>query len=293
MNELNQGKIAGGDLFDMANSPIPELVEDLADEATLGDGGGAVPPRAVQVAGLILAESVRLIRLGTRREIAEASDALSQLLIEEVGEELEQRHPEAHRLVSGASVTLSAATPASSRGGAQTVLQSWSGKPLEVVERLYEAPGERLLRAELRAKVGILDQSHFSHMLSDMEGARLVVRVKIGKERLIRLGPAARSKEVRRMLVEPGPIFKREGSSQHLASPKRNLPARPEPTLARFESVMPPLYENESFTGAPTQTTLTICRLSSLRSLNPSEEENSLAEVLELPGRLLPQAASN
>jgi hypothetical protein len=294
MSRLKQGKIANGELFDLAKAPISELIADLETEETLSDDGGAAPPRAEQIAGLILAEAIRLIRLGTRHEIARASNALAQMLIEEGGEELERRHPEAHRLVTGASVSLSAATPAASRGGAQTVLRSWSGKSREVLERLYEAPAERMRRAELRAKVGILDESHFSHLLSDLEGARLVVRAKTGgREVLVRLGPVAQSDEIRAMLIEPGPIFrsKAELTGRHSAERKNRLGH--EPTLTRLETILSPPYENESFAGAQSPTTLTICRLTSLRDLDQGKEESPFAGAFASHDRSLQRSSSD
>lgn len=251
MSQEIDSKTEAPDLFELTQASIQDLIEDLKRENTLADDDGSAPARAVQVAGLILAESIRLIRMGTRTEIAEASDELSQLLITSAGERLEQDRPEAHRLISGAAVALGAATSASSKGGAQTVMRSWKGKAKEVVKLLLEAPGEQAQRSYLREKVGITDHSHFSHVLSDLEAARLIVRVRTGKETLVRLGPTGRTEQVRDELI-PGELifphgFRRWQIEYVDRASQRNYPGPPHLKLVPpvEPAGLPAVVENE------------------------------------------------
>jgi len=262
------------DLFALSHASVQTLIEDLKREETLDDRGGAAPPRAEQIAGLVLAESIRLIRMGTRPEIARASNELSQLLIGSAGERLESEQPEAHRLLSGASVALGAATPASSKGGAQTVLRSWNGDAGEVVKMLLEAPSERLPRARLREAAGIEDESHFSHLLSNLEAAGLIVRVRTGKTILVRLAAAGRTEEVRRELgVEERPILLERTVTEALEQWRSvdfihpRLPPSIEPA-----GLAPPA-PNEVFAVGETIQALTFCQLTSMSSLDPEADE--------------------
>jgi hypothetical protein len=280
------------DLFALTQASIRELIEDLKREATLADDGGPVPPRAEQVAGLALAESIRLIRMGTRAEIARASDELSQLLIASAGERLAAEQQEAHRLLSGASVALGAATPASSKGGAATVMRSWKGKAGEVVKLVLDATGEQAPRSYLREKVGIVDESHFSHLLSDLEAARLIVRVRTGKEILVRLGPTGRTEEVRNELADGKPIFphgldERGGEGSDLAD-RRNDPGprhlRLVPTTEPAEIAA--VVQNEIYAAAENTSTFTLCRLTSMNRLE-AEADEPLGDAMSAADSLL------
>lgn len=258
------------DLFDLTQASIQDLIEDLKREHALDNDDDSAPPRAVQVAGLTLAESIRLIRMGTRTEIAEASDELSQLLITSAGERLGQNQPEAYRLLSGAAVALGAATSASSKGGAQMVMRSWKGKAKEVVKLLLDAPGEQAQRSYLREKVGITDHSHFSHLLSDLEAARLIARVRTGKEVLVRLGPTGRTDQVRDELSPGRPIFphgfrrwKIEGIDR---ASERNHPGPPHLRLVpQVEAAgLAAVVENEVFTPAGNTSTSSLSQVTSM-----------------------------
>lgn len=285
-------KTEAPDLFGLTQASIQGLIEELKRSSTLASDEGPVPPRAEQVAGLALAESIRLIRLGTRTEIAQASDELSQLLIASAGELLKADQPEAYRLLSAASVTLGAATSASSKGGAPTVMRSWSGKAGEVVKLLLGASGEQAQRAYLREKVGIADESHFSHILSDLEAARLIVRVRTGKERLVRLGPIGRTEEVRKELADAKPIFPQglrepriEGSDP---ADRRNDPGprhlRLVPTTEPAE--LAAVAENESFAVAGNMSTFTLCQITGINRLD-AEADETLGGTVSAADRLL------
>jgi hypothetical protein len=257
MSPTSTTQPARRDLFALSRASVDVLVADLETEATLDDPGDATPPRAEQVAGLVLAEAIRLIRLGTRAEIARASNSLAQLLIADSGERLEREQEETYRLLVSASTALSAATPASSKGGALTVLRSWKGKACELVEMLNETPERPIQRAYLRTKLGIEDESHFSHLLSDLEAARLIVRVRTGREVAVRLGTAAHTDEVRKALqIEGEPILRRrkpDRYSQLESTVVANFPDYAPPTHDfLFEVKLPAPSENELLTYRPT-----------------------------------------
>jgi len=189
------------DLLSLArSSSMPELLAALEEEQTLTEADGPVPPRANQIARLIISKAVWLIRLGTQAELAEAAVEVAKALVRPSGKRLGERHPQAHRLLSGASVALRAATSPSSSGGEVAVLRSWKGKARRTVELLDAAEGERMPRATLREELAIEDESLLSHLLFDLEAAGLVVRIRDGRAVMVHLGPTARCNHVREFL---------------------------------------------------------------------------------------------
>ncbi|HWM62786.1 MAG TPA: hypothetical protein VNP96_02230 [Solirubrobacterales bacterium] len=182
-----------------------ELVDALEAESTIAGDESEAASQADQIASLVLAEAVRLIRLGTRSETTGAGAELANALIGPRVPELEDRHADAFLSLVGASRVLRAASAPSSPGADLTVLRSWNGKALEVVEALIEAPDEALPRAEIRALLGEVDESYLSHLLADLEAARLIVRIREGRVVTVHLGIVGRSERVRRMLPEEVP----------------------------------------------------------------------------------------
>ena len=200
-----QEKKAGVEVFALIDASIRELVEAIEDDAVIGEEQGPLPPRADQIADLVLDETVRLVRLGGRTETVEAGSELADALIGPQAEALERRHADAFLSLIGASRVLQAASAPSSRGAELSVLRSWKGKALKVLEALHEAPNEELPRAEIRALLGEVKESYMSHLLADMEAARLVARVREGRLVTVHLGQVGRSKRVREMLPRKAP----------------------------------------------------------------------------------------
>jgi hypothetical protein len=166
------------DLLSLASgdTSTAEYLEELKlciDDPSI-QGPSNIPPRSVQLAGLLLCEAIRLIRRGTRPEVAQASVELSRFLITSRGESLASVDPEAHRLVGAASVAIGAATPASSPGGEVMVLRSWEQKATSVLRCLHGAPEESLERGELLSRAGF-DGQGSTHLLVDLESAGLTV----------------------------------------------------------------------------------------------------------------------
>lgn len=165
-----------------------------------------LPSRAVQVAGLVVGETVRLIRLGDRAEVTGAARELSKLVAQHTPDAA-TRHPESYRLAAGASVVLGAAGSPSSSGAELTVLNSWNGKALEAVELLSRAHGRALARSELRTELGDLTESHLTKLLRDLESSGLALRLKEGRTVTVHLGPAGKSDHVQAKLAkDPLPV---------------------------------------------------------------------------------------
>ncbi len=190
------------DLLSLTKAPIAELIEALKQErteATLADGdeggGASLPPRSLQIAELLAAETVRLIRLGTRAELTEARLDLARAVASKETAELGDEQPKVRRLLTGSAVALSFATAPSSAAGELAVLRSWNGMAAEVVALVDQAPEKYLRRAELRELLDI-DESHLSHLLADLESANLIARRRSGREVTVHLGRTGRSRHV-------------------------------------------------------------------------------------------------
>jgi DNA-binding transcriptional ArsR family regulator len=209
------------DLFSLALAPMSARVRALEFAWDQPEKPGPLPSRTVQIAGLIVAETVRLIRLGGRPELTEGALELAQLMARPGIEEIAVAHPESHRLAGGSSVVLGVASAPSSGGGELAMLRSWNGKAREAVELLSRAHGRALARSELRSELGDLTESHLSHLLSDLESSGLALRIREGKTVTVHLGPTGRSEPVQERLA-----------SHQLPSLKYSGPARDFDTAA-------------------------------------------------------------
>jgi DNA-binding transcriptional ArsR family regulator len=161
--------------------------------------GGTMEPRPDQLAGYVLAETVHLIRLGTRPELADASAVLSRLLTTQVAGEIAEHYPAAHTALNSAADVLVVAASPSSRGGEFTVLRSYSGRALAAVWHVDRAECRALPRAELLGRLGI-EESYMSHILADLETAGLIERIREGRNVTVHLGPRGYTAEVQRQL---------------------------------------------------------------------------------------------
>jgi hypothetical protein len=198
--------LPSADLLGLAMAPMRERVSALQIEWGRAEEPGLLPSRAVQIAGLVVGETVRLIRLGDRSEVTGAARELSKLVARHTPEAA-THHPESYRLAAGASVVLGAAGSPSSGGAEFAVLRSWKGKAKQAVELLNGAHGRALARSELRAALGDLTESHLSHLLADLESAGLALRIKEGRTVTVHLGPIAKSEHVQeRLEKEPLPV---------------------------------------------------------------------------------------
>jgi DNA-binding transcriptional ArsR family regulator len=185
------------DLLTLAREPdLSRLLSALFEAGTLEEKPGPLPSRANQIARMIVAEAIRLVRLGTQTELADAGVQLVRALTGSDAATLAAGFPEADRLLNGATVAVRGATSPDSSGGALTVLRGWNGKALRALEMLEREPGGEISRSELRERLGV-EESYLSKLLGAMEAAGLVVRIREGRTTAVHVGPAARSSEVR------------------------------------------------------------------------------------------------
>ena len=202
--------LPSADLLGLTFAPMSERVVALRIEwgrEEEEEEAGALPTRAVQVAGLVVGETVRLVRLGDRPELTGAARELSKLVAQHTPVAA-TRHPESYRLAAGASVVLGAAGSPSSAGAELNVLNSWNGKALEAVELLNRAHGRALARSELRSELGDLTESHLTKLLRDLESAGLALGIKEGRTVTVHLGPTGKSDHVQaRLAKEPLPVL--------------------------------------------------------------------------------------
>lgn len=205
MPENERTAIPTPDLFSLALAPMSARVSTLEQAWTVPEVPGPLPSHTVQIAGLIVAETVRLIRLGSRSELAEGALELTQLVARAEADTVASAHPEPYRLASGAAVVLGAASAPSSGGGEMAVLRSWNGKAREAVEMLSRAHDKALARTELRSALGDPTESHLSHLLADLEASGLAVRIREGKTVTVHLGPTGRSEQVQEQLAPSQP----------------------------------------------------------------------------------------
>jgi DNA-binding transcriptional ArsR family regulator len=200
------------DLLSLMSASILELLAELHASGEQ-ESDEIVPSRAKQIGDLVVAEAIRLIRLGTRVEVADAAVAVSRAVLGTAA----SQHAEVKRLLFVASTALTTASAASSNGGELSVLRSWNGKALEAVRLISMVPGQALARATLRAKLGVAE-SYLSHLLSDLEAAGLADRIHAGRSVTVHLGPTARMEHVQRLLhstpPEPDHVRQRAESEQ-------------------------------------------------------------------------------
>jgi hypothetical protein len=208
------------DLFSLATAPLGELLDALTEAQTLAEQAAEVPARATQIARLIVADVVGLIRIGTRQALAEAGDALAQAVARPSGKQLRERQPEAYRLLSAAAVTLGAAVAPSSSGGELAVLRSWEGDARRAVAVIARSPGQTIGHVALRDSLN-REESYLLHMLAELEAADLIVRMQAGEEVEVRLGPAAELPHVQELL--PGEDDRSETEGQANAQRVRAL----------------------------------------------------------------------
>lgn len=184
-----------------AETSIEEFIEQIkqcVEDPTI-QGPPNIPRRSVQLARLLLGEAVRLIRLGTRGEVADASVALVRFLSSPDGGKLSSMDPEAYRLISAASVALGAATPAASLGGDEMVLRSWDGEALRILRLLASAEDGSMTVDELLAAAD-LEWRDAAGPIVDLESSGLVVRYRDVMGVVVRTLPKISTPRIRRLL---------------------------------------------------------------------------------------------
>lgn len=178
------------DLFSLAEANISELTEafDHAMDNDTYEGEQSVPPRVSQISNLVMAETVRLIRQGTRGELAEAGVIVSSSVarrakkLEEEDKTLESPFDTAFSGQEAASKILGSAIAPSSAGSEPMVLRSMEGLPSKILCHLIDSDGfrdENDLPANFRGPkiakdIGHGDASAVHIALSELSSAGLV-----------------------------------------------------------------------------------------------------------------------
>jgi DNA-binding MarR family transcriptional regulator len=226
------------DPLSLAHAPLTELIAALESQETLTEADSGLPPRANQIARLIAAEAVRLIRLGSQTEIVEAADDLAQTMIGAAAASIERDYPDAHRIVTGAAVALDTASAPASSGAEQTVLRSWKGKAMEIAALLNGAPGRAMRRSDLLDQLpfGQAAESAMSHILTSMEAAGLIVRVRHGRNVMVHLGPTGREDHVQAELATYETLCTQRTAEERFQLVRETLEALLERHLETFVS---------------------------------------------------------
>jgi DNA-binding transcriptional ArsR family regulator len=186
------------DLLSLMSASMTEILAEL--EAAADDPGNPeLPSRTIQLGDLVVAETVRLIRLGTRAELADAALAVSRALVGPVGARLAAHNLGARQLLTAASKVLSVAVSPFSSGSELTVLRSWSGRARDAVRLVAAAPESALARTDLCAALAV-DEPYVSDLLGDLEAAGLVERIRDGESITVHLGPTARAHHVEELI---------------------------------------------------------------------------------------------
>jgi DNA-binding transcriptional ArsR family regulator len=155
--------------------------------------------RFAQLGRLIVAEAVRLIRLGGTSEIAEQAALLTREATGNRGQRLRSAGAPAFDSVNAAALVLTAAALPSGRGGELAVFRGWNGKARAVAARVASSTQGYVARSDLRDSLG-LSESHLSHILSDLEEAGLVLRIRHGREVRVHAGAKASLPHVKELL---------------------------------------------------------------------------------------------
>jgi DNA-binding MarR family transcriptional regulator len=205
------------DLLALRAAPLDELVETLARLARR-DGARA---EIEGVSELSIDETVRLIREGAAAEIGAAGVALSGFLGGPLGRRVRELSIGAYDRLSGLVPVLSAAASTSSKGGDGLVLRSWKGNAEVVLAKLREAGGSAE-RAALREALDV-SESYLSHLLTDLEGASLVERIRVPGRRGVSVHLTGEGDALADQVSPPAPVLALARSSERrveVAAPK-------------------------------------------------------------------------
>lgn len=163
------------DLLALRVAPLKRLL-DVLDELAPNAGDDRYGQAMGVVAELAVDESVRLIRRASRGEIVDAGTALSRWCGGPNGRAVEATDAGTHAILAGLTFVLGAAAAPDGKDGDALVLRSWNGRAREAVELVAGAPDHTLPRAELRRRLDV-SESYLSHLLADLQAARLVERI--------------------------------------------------------------------------------------------------------------------
>lgn len=165
-----------------AGAGVIELVGALRDAAA-----GEIDRAWVDAMSDLLVDAVvRALRERPRRELLDAALALGEFLATPGARHYEDTFVGTWQ---GVLELLGRASAATDVTAIDSILRSHNGKAGKVLEVLAERNGSAP-RAELKRQIAGISESHLSHVLRDLEEARLVVRERAhGRETVVSLTP--------------------------------------------------------------------------------------------------------
>jgi hypothetical protein len=190
------------DFIRLAAAPLTDILAELTCVVEAGPeaaGDPFLPAPTTQLADFALAEAVRIVRLGTRAETADAAVTATQFLLTPAAKTLKSRDEEAYTTVNAAGLVLSNAASPASKGAELTILRSWNGKAVEVVRCLLEADRQSMPYRQLQQQVQMDDSRAFGFLLGDLEAGGLAEQL-AGH---VHAGPVARKHHVRALVGLP------------------------------------------------------------------------------------------
>ncbi len=212
------------DLFSLSNARLQDLVAELEASDDMPSTHESTTRRR-QISTLLISETIRLVRLGNQKELADGAVVLARVAASGCsscsGDELIRRRVEA------AAIVVSAAASPSSRGGELQVLRSWKGMALRATALVYRSNESSMQRSDLRATLG-LEESHLSHLLGDLEAAGLLVRIAHGRSVTLHLGPTGRQPHVEQVLAQE--VARQDKADREVAHLTRTRRPAPRPT---------------------------------------------------------------
>ena len=158
------------DLLGLRSASLPRLIEALVGVLD----APAAARAATSIAEIGVDETVRLVRSASMPELGAAGQALNQFLTGPRGAKLRTIAPGAHDRLAGLVPVIGAASSPAGKNAREMTLRSWDGRADDVLRALVEHDG-RMERSELRSRLGV-SESYLSHLLRDLEAARLVER---------------------------------------------------------------------------------------------------------------------
>jgi DNA-binding MarR family transcriptional regulator len=171
------------DFTNLHSATLNEIVHNLQDELqTVSEN------RLEKYTAVLLHRSLFLLRSGSRDQLLTESLALDELLSSDDSKRVKQDSPQTFGEWLGLSKLLTEAARRTDEAAASSIVLSHREHAKKVLMALCERE-QPWARAELRGRVGI-SESHFSHLLADLEEAELIRRYRAqeGKETLVELG---------------------------------------------------------------------------------------------------------
>lgn len=170
-------------LSDLDGVPVEEVTPHV--EAVAREGS----PAALKALTCVFVDrAIHVLRDGSRRDVLEEALAVSLGISGKVGDLLRERDRETYGAWAALDNLLGEAGRRSDRDAVPSILRNTQGLGLRVLEILAQREDGKAPRSRIREELA-LTESHLSHLLYNLEEAELVVRVRQGREVVVKLGP--------------------------------------------------------------------------------------------------------